>query len=112
MLCDEVCAGVLCDFNYADLPKLKQRYLEHYESVANHVDAKRILRYRVQDGWKPLCEFLDVQCPTQPFPRVNDAVELLDSGNASWNLAIRNSVRNVGLLVVVSMVFLLLLAGR
>src|ERR1700712_2195876 len=111
MICDEICAGVLCDYNYADLPKLKQRYLEHYESVVKQVDEKRILRYRVQDGWKPLCEFLDVPCPSNPFPRINDAVELLDSGKASWDLAIRNSVRNAALLVATGMAFLFILVS-
>jgi hypothetical protein len=27
----------------------------------------------VQDGWEPLCQFLGVPVPNEPFPRTNEA---------------------------------------
>ena len=31
-----------------------------------------MLEWKIQDGWEPLCEFLGVPVPDQPFPRTND----------------------------------------
>lgn len=33
----------------------------------------RLLEWRVQDGWEPLCEFLGEQVPDVEFPNGNDA---------------------------------------
>jgi hypothetical protein len=30
----------------------------------------------VKEGWGPLCEFLGVEEPDQPFPRLNEAAEM------------------------------------
>jgi len=32
--------------------------------------------YEVKEGWGPLCEFLGVEEPDIPFPRVNDTAEM------------------------------------
>ncbi|KAF3920522.1 hypothetical protein ABW20_dc0108531 [Dactylellina cionopaga] len=34
-----------------------------------------IMEYTVKEGWEPLCEFLGVEKPVEPFPRVNDSAE-------------------------------------
>jgi sulfotransferase family protein len=45
----------------------------HNEEVKRHVPAGRLLVYEVQEGWEPLCRFLDVPVPeATPFPRLND----------------------------------------
>ena len=33
--------------------------------------------YRINEGWGPLCEFLNVEKPETPFPKVNDTAEML-----------------------------------
>jgi hypothetical protein len=43
----------------------------HYERVRRTVPVERLLVYRVQEGWDPLCRFLGVDVPDEPFPRVN-----------------------------------------
>jgi hypothetical protein len=43
----------------------------HTDQVVKEVPADRLLIYEVSAGWGPLCEFLDVPVPTEPFPRVN-----------------------------------------
>jgi Sulfotransferase domain len=30
----------------------------------------------VREGWEPLCDFLDVEVPDGPFPRLNEAREM------------------------------------
>lgn len=44
---------------------------EHNESVIRSVPADRLLVYRPGDGWEPLCEFLGVNVPDEPYPHVN-----------------------------------------
>ena len=49
-----------------------QFYQDHVEEVKRLVPADKLLVYEVKQGWKPLCDFLDVPVPEKPFPRVND----------------------------------------
>ena len=50
----------------------------HNEEVQRTVPAERLLVWRVEDGWQPLCEFLEVPVPDSPFPHVNDTTEFLN----------------------------------
>jgi len=43
------------------------------EDVIATVPADRLLVWRITDGWAPLCEFLDVAVPDQPFPHINES---------------------------------------
>jgi hypothetical protein len=45
---------------------------EHNESVRAAVDPEKLLVYEVTQGWEPLCEFLEADIPSTPFPRGND----------------------------------------
>jgi len=47
-------------------------YHQHIEDVRATVPADRLLVYSVDQGWKPLCDFLGVPVPDTPFPNVND----------------------------------------
>jgi hypothetical protein len=42
------------------------------EEVRRTVPAERLLEWKPQDGWEPLCEFLGVDVPSEPLPNVND----------------------------------------
>lgn len=44
----------------------------YHEEVKREVPAERLLVWSVTEGWGPLCEFLEVDVPDAPFPRVND----------------------------------------
>ncbi len=39
------------------------------EEVKKVVPKERLLVYEVKQGWKPLCEFLDLPIPEGEFPR-------------------------------------------
>jgi hypothetical protein len=41
------------------------------ETVIAEVPADRLLVFQARDGWQPLCDFLGVPLPAQPYPRVN-----------------------------------------
>jgi hypothetical protein len=49
--------------------------LAYNEQVKATIPAERLLIWSVADGWEPLCEFLGVPVPEQPFPRVNDSAQ-------------------------------------
>eukprot|EP00040_Diaphanoeca_grandis_P041703 m.263339 g.263339 ORF g.263339 m.263339 type:complete len:246 (+) comp50029_c0_seq1:149-886(+) len=42
------------------------------DEVIATVPPERLLVFTVQDGWDPLCRFLNMPVPNVPFPRVND----------------------------------------
>lgn len=44
----------------------------HNRDVIERVPAERLLVYEVKEGWGPLCEFLGVDVPDEPFPHIND----------------------------------------
>ncbi len=66
-------------------------FLRHNEAVRTTVDADKLLVYEVSQGWEPLCGFLGVDVPDEPFPRVNDTMtfrqnveRMLDTGVADF----------------------------
>jgi hypothetical protein len=46
-------------------------YNRHCELVRRTVPPNRLLVYSVTSGWQPLCDFLGVTVPDEPFPHVN-----------------------------------------
>lgn len=46
-------------------------YADHIAQVKAEIPADRLLVYDVAEGWGPLCAFLGVPVPDEPFPRVN-----------------------------------------
>ena len=50
-------------------------YERHNADVRASVPAHRLLVFDVAEGWQPLCAFLDVAVPDEPFPHVNDTAE-------------------------------------
>jgi len=48
------------------------------EQVIREVPAERLLVWQVKEGWGPLCQFLGVPVPDEPFPNVNDTPTMLD----------------------------------
>ena len=46
----------------------------HNDEVMRSVPAERLLVFRVQEGWRPLCEFLGCEPPEGDFPHLNEGV--------------------------------------
>jgi hypothetical protein len=61
-----------------DEPTAIADYERHIEDVRNYVPSHRLLVYEVRQGWKPLCDFLEVHVPDEPFPRLNDSEAFKD----------------------------------
>lgn len=57
---------------FADRDYAIEVFNQHNEDVKRNVPADRLLVFEVSDGWKPLCDFLEVPVPPEDFPYVND----------------------------------------
>lgn len=58
------------------------------EEVKATVPNDRLLVFEVAEGWDPLCDFLDVAVPDEPFPRSNAA------GSFQERMKLRNIAKN------------------
>lgn len=46
-------------------------YQAHNQNVKDKVPAEQLLVFESSQGWNPLCSFLGVPIPEEPYPRVN-----------------------------------------
>ena len=59
--------------NWKDQQALRQGFHTHYAHVRALVPKDRLLDFKSEDGWEPLCRFLQKQTPKDiPYPHVND----------------------------------------
>jgi hypothetical protein len=56
--------------------KAKAGYLAHNEEVKRVTPPERLLVFKLEQGWEPLCEFLGKPVPEVDFPNINDAEAL------------------------------------
>lgn len=50
---------------------LKGKYRRHNAHVMHSAPKNKLLVYNLDDGWEPLCKFLDCPVPNKPFPHSN-----------------------------------------
>lgn len=50
-------------------------YRANVEAVEWLVEDGRALVFRAQDGWAPLCNFLGVEIPNDPYPKTNERAD-------------------------------------
>lgn len=55
-----------------DKARAVARYEAYIEEVKAAVPPDRLLVFKVTEGWGPLCRFLGVPEPAEPFPNLND----------------------------------------
>jgi hypothetical protein len=79
------------------LPELHQR---HYAIMRELVPKDQLLDFRLQDGWEPLCKFLDVPVPDAPFPHVNERDELMRFRNAIFWDVLKRLLRRLSVLAM------------
>jgi hypothetical protein len=60
------------DNRFEDKAHAIEVFQRHNQEVRDSVDPARLLEFDVLEGWAPLCRFLDVPIPDEPFPRLND----------------------------------------
>jgi hypothetical protein len=52
-------------------------FREHIDAVKAAIDPDRLLVFDLRDGWEPLCDFLGVAVPAEPFPRTNSSKQFV-----------------------------------
>ncbi len=73
--------------NFADRQYAIDIFNRHNEEVKRFVPPERLLVYDVKEGWEPLCRFLGVDVPDEPFPRVNSGDNLVHNIRTAMRLA-------------------------
>lgn len=73
-----------CD-RLEDKDAMIEAYESHNAAVRRAISSDRLLEWAPIDGWVPLCDFLGVPIPDEPFPRTNTTAEFrqmlgLDAG--------------------------------
>lgn len=51
--------------------KLREGYFKHYAHIRSIVPEDRLLEFRSEDGWEPLCRFLNKPVPNESYPHIN-----------------------------------------
>lgn len=60
----------------ADKAKAVAYYQQHIETIHSEVPADKLLVFKANEGWTPLCGFLGLPVPATPFPNVNSREQL------------------------------------
>ena len=71
--------GRLFDQRLTDKAKVIEVYNRHNETVRRTIPAERLLVYDIAEGWQPLCDFLGVEVPDGPIPKVNTTEDFLQA---------------------------------
>lgn len=72
-------------------------YRDHYERLQRLAPPERSLRWTVQDGWEPLCKFLNRPVPERPFPHRNDPEKLAAAISERLSPFVRRAFINMSL---------------
>ena len=75
-LADAILWDGLFDGRFEDRSYAIEMFHRHNEEVRRRVPPERLLVYDVKEGWAPLCDFLGVEVPDEPFPHLNDTREM------------------------------------
>ena len=63
------------DIHQPDKETMMAAYEAHNDYVRKTVPASRLIEWQPQDGWKPICDALNIPVPDEPFPHVNSREE-------------------------------------
>lgn len=69
--------GETFEGNLTDRENALEAYRRRTAEVRAAIPPERLLVFDVSEGWAPLCAFLGVATPNEPFPRVNSTEEFL-----------------------------------
>ena len=64
--------GDTFDNRFEDKAHAIDVFNRHNQAVRDTIAPARLLEFQARDGWAPLCRFLEVPVPAEPYPHVND----------------------------------------
>ncbi|KAF2169264.1 hypothetical protein M409DRAFT_64992 [Zasmidium cellare ATCC 36951] len=77
----------------------KAWYLRHYRDLETKLEGRKYLKWKAEDGWEPLCKFLDKTVPLGPFPHGNAPEEFfktVEVYKAEWTSRSEKNMRLIG----------------
>ncbi|KAH8652125.1 P-loop containing nucleoside triphosphate hydrolase protein [Xylariales sp. PMI_506] len=98
-------SGFATNLNEARV-RSKAAYLHHYRDIKEAVPKERMLEFKLESGWAPLCEFLGKPIPDVPFPFENEkranTTAFMEIGTRAQKNILKNLllVSSVGTLLV------------
>lgn len=75
-------------------------YRRHNAMVRDMTAQSRLLEFKLEQGWKPLCAFLEVEVPDVPFPRVNEGDVIKQVVSAFVKRSMFRALRNLAIGIV------------
>ena len=70
---DKTVFGEPFSYRFEDRDSAIQVFNDHVEEVKRVIPEEKLLMHSAKDGWEPLCAFLDVPVPKEPYPWMNDS---------------------------------------
>ena len=70
---DKTVFGEPFSYKFEDKEAAIKVFNDHVDEVKRSIPKERLLIHSAKDGWEPLCAFLDVPVPEEPYPWVNDS---------------------------------------
>ena len=64
------------DGRFEDRDHALKIYRDHIAHVKAIAPPDKLLVFEAKDGWRPLCDFLDVPIPENDYPHLNDAAQI------------------------------------
>lgn len=61
--------------NIDDKDHVIATYERHNQAVRDAIPPEQLLEFDAKQGWQPLCEFLNVPVPEEPYPNTNSMAE-------------------------------------
>jgi len=58
--------------------RMRMAYRRHNNYILQKAPKDKLLVWKLGDGWKPICEFLNIPVPNKPFPHLNKNASLWD----------------------------------
>ncbi|GAA2204682.1 sulfotransferase family protein [Nonomuraea monospora] len=79
---------------FLDRAHAMEVFERHNAEVVAGVPADRLLVFDVRQGWEPLCGFLGVAVPSEPFPHLNEAAAFRRmAAERRWRTLLRRRTR-------------------
>ena len=83
----------------------KRLYHEHAQLVRDRAPSGRFLEYDPEQGWEPLCQFLNLPIPAEPFPRGNVAQEFHQRIEGAMKPRIQRGMRKAAVVTATAIGF-------
>lgn len=102
------CFSAWTDDDMWNREKLRRFYVSRNERIRSLVSPERLLNFHPEDGWEPLCEFLDKEVPVSSYPHSMGTKDFFTELGQLWWATLRRATQNIVLWIGVGILPILL----